>query len=66
MNEEGSYKWFSGDDVIDWYGIHVLHVNDFAEAGWKAENTATFLTMAHEHRKPWWSPGPPHGTPTLQ
>jgi acetyl esterase/lipase len=61
-NEAGEYKWFSGDDVIDWFSIDWFNRDDFTgplTGGRPGANTMTahgrsrkFLDMAVAHRKP--------------
>jgi hypothetical protein len=61
-NEAGEYKWFPGDDVIDWFSIDWFNRNDFTgplTGGRPGANTMTahgrsrkFLDMAVAHQKP--------------
>ncbi len=54
------WKWFPGDDVIDWFGIDLFSPAQFAKArpgrgsgtGTRLARTERFLDMAREHRKP--------------
>lgn len=58
-NLEGEYKWFPGEDVIDWFGIDVFAVHHFSPgkvergrgpSAW--EKTVRFLEMAGRYAKP--------------
>jgi len=61
-NDAGEYKWFPGDDVIDWYAIDWFNKDDFTgplTGGRPGTNTLTphgrsrkFLDMAVAHKKP--------------
>jgi acetyl esterase len=61
-NEAGAYKWFPGDDVIDWYAIDWFNRDDFTgplTGGRPGRNTLTphgrsrkFLDMAVAHQRP--------------
>lgn len=59
-NSRGEYKWFPGDDVIDWYSIDVFGRNEFSDtySGVSRRtmiaklNAERFLKMAQAHRKP--------------
>jgi len=54
------YRWFPGDDVIDWYGIDLFNTEEFTGSGAgprggtvsKYERMQLFLKMAREHHKP--------------
>jgi hypothetical protein len=55
------YRWFPGDDVIDWYGIDLFQPGEFSGPSSsgsrgslisKPERTQLFLKMAREHGKP--------------
>ncbi|MDI9434042.1 MAG: alpha/beta hydrolase fold domain-containing protein [Planctomycetota bacterium] len=62
QNDAGEYKWFPGDDVIDWYAIDWFNRDDFTgplTGGRPGQNTLTphgrsrkFLDMAVIHHKP--------------
>jgi len=57
-NAQGEWKWFPGDDVIDWYSIDVFKASHFSGPltvgnGLTANGkTDKFLKMAEEHGKP--------------
>jgi acetyl esterase/lipase len=61
-NEAGEYKWFPGDDVIDWFSIDWFNRDDFTgplTGGRPRTSTMTahgrsrkFLDMAVAHQKP--------------
>ncbi len=57
-NANGEYKWFPGDDVIDWYGIDLYNPSEFSgetvrEGGLSPYGkTLKFLDMADAHSKP--------------
>jgi len=52
VDADGNYLWFPGNDVIDWYGIDVFHLNEFSGGGVKHDRTEAFLAMALEAGKP--------------
>jgi len=58
QNSKGEWKWFPGDDVIDWYSIDIFESLDFTgpltENGVSTThgNIDRFLKMAEEHGKP--------------
>jgi hypothetical protein len=56
-NAAGEYRWFPGNDVIDWYGIDVFAREDFdpgtnPRQQRRSEVTRTLLKMAQRARKP--------------
>lgn len=61
-NSRGEYKWFPGEDVVDWFGIDLFGPAEFsAAASLKPRangkpspkaNTIRFLKMAEKYRKP--------------
>ena len=63
-NRSGEYKWFPGDDVIDWFGIDLFAVNQFhsdpsylrserkARRTTHSDKTLSFLKMAKRYKKP--------------
>jgi acetyl esterase/lipase len=61
-NDGGQYKWFPGDDVVDWFAIDWFNQHDFTgplTGGRRGENAMTahgrsrkFLDMAVSHHKP--------------
>jgi len=57
-NAQGEWKWFPGDDVIDWYSIDWFDKQDFTGplTGPRGETangrSRRFLDMAVAHRKP--------------
>jgi len=40
-------KWYPGDDVVDWWGIHVSESHDLSR-----DETEAFVEEAERHRKP--------------
>jgi hypothetical protein len=56
----GEYKWFPGEDVVDWFGIDVFKRHDFSAAFPTRERaglsprgrTERFLKMARKYKKP--------------
>jgi hypothetical protein len=61
-NDAGAYKWFPGDDVIDWFAIDWFNREDFTgplTGGRRGQNAMTahgrsrkFLDMAVAHQRP--------------
>ncbi len=57
-NSGGEYKWFPGDDVIDWYGIDIYSPQEISGAIEKNGvltafgKTTKFMNMANAHHKP--------------
>jgi len=57
-NAQGEWKWFPGDDVIDWYSIDIFRSDDFTGPLTKDGESTTygnldrFLKMAASHGKP--------------
>jgi len=60
VKDARGWRWFPGDDVIDWYGLDVFELDEFVKrpsggrrviAG-KADNAERFLKMARDHGKP--------------
>ncbi len=60
VKDARGWRWFPGDDVIDWYGLDVFEIDEFvvqANTGRrgltnKAARAERFLAMAREHGKP--------------
>lgn len=62
FDEKGrdDWRWYPGDDYVDWFGLDLFNSNDFsgsAGAGRSARNsrygnTLKFLAMAEEHKRP--------------
>lgn len=61
-NSRGEYKWFPGEDVVDWFGIDLFGPAEFSagaslrprgngKSSAKA-NTIRFLKMAEKYKKP--------------
>jgi hypothetical protein len=59
QNSQGEYKWFPGDDVIDWFSIDLFAKHDVSGpvAGHTGQltpygRTLRFLDMAVQHHRP--------------
>jgi len=58
QREQDAWRWYPGDDVVDWFGIDLFDPVAFAAApeygkrSAKLENTLHFLDMAQQHGKP--------------
>jgi hypothetical protein len=56
--DEGAWRWYPGDDVVDWFGLDVFGVVGFTPQppgrgqNTRYEDTLRFLAMAERHRKP--------------
>jgi len=59
-NSNGDYRWFPGDDVVDWFGVNIFAGEDFRDNYPEFEQnritrkgkTDRFLKMALDHKKP--------------
>jgi hypothetical protein len=56
--DQGQWRWYPGDDVVDWFGIDIYNQGAFASGSGRgagtpmATNTQRFLEMAEQHDKP--------------
>ncbi|MBM3985944.1 MAG: hypothetical protein FJ296_09700 [Planctomycetes bacterium] len=56
--DEGAWRWYPGDDVVDWFGLDLFKATNFTpqtpgrsvSSGFP--DTLRFLAMAEKHRKP--------------
>lgn len=54
----GAWRWYPGDDVVDWFGLDVFGTVGFTQRppgrgpNTRYEDTLRFLAMAESHRKP--------------
>lgn len=46
------YKWFPGNDVIDWYGLDVFGPADFTPGGFNYANSVAFMNASVAANKP--------------
>jgi hypothetical protein len=57
-DEDGSWRWYPGDDVVDWFGIDLFDASQFRGSTGRrgvlsqAGRTEAFLRMALRHGKP--------------
>jgi hypothetical protein len=58
VHDARGWKWFPGDDVIDWYGIDLFAPDQFSRrasgrgSDEKLAHSEKFLKMARDHKKP--------------
>jgi hypothetical protein len=56
--EQGAWRWYPGDDVVDWFGIDLYNHAAFEEGNARSagstmqRNLLRFLDMAEQHGKP--------------
>jgi hypothetical protein len=56
--DDGAWRWYPGDDVVDWFGLDVFGASAFSRQAprqgqeSKFDSTQRFLAMAERHGKP--------------
>lgn len=48
----GNYKWFPGNDVIDWYGLDIFGPADFTPGGFNYAHSIAFVNASVAANKP--------------
>lgn len=56
--DQGQWRWYPGDDVVDWFGIDIYNQAAFGSGGGRGpsgnmvKDTQRFLDFAEQHKKP--------------